>query len=548
MPNVIGNFLVGIGLKFDDKETKKVTSALDGVKSKILQVGAVAAGAFGVNALTNGFTDATNRIVNFSRAYGLIPNQVAALGRVAQQTGGDLNSVMGELSSIEKMRAGLLRGDAGFVGQVGRSGIDPNSIIEARDSMQAMLNIADQLQGMNTQQRLNAASALGIDQPTLLMLSQGSSAVRRQMNEYARARPLTEQMANVANDFSASMIKLQNNIGGVADKISVALLPPITAAITAVNDWYHGNKELIDSGLDIFTGVVADNLGVISGAIIAIAAASTIAGLTRAVGLLGGIMGGGAAAAGGGALRMLGPGALVAGGVMAQPYAADFEKKYPWLVNNPVTNTLNNLPGADWVAKQGERFRGWASDKFGQHSVPARASESGRKLLDQMDPEFDRLEKQYGLPTGILRGVATTESSGNPNAVSGAGAQGLMQIMPGTQRDLGLQGNDVFDPHKSAAAGARYLSQLMKQTGSVEEALAAYNWGIGNVQNKGLTNAPAETLAYPGKVRGAMEERSRERPIMVQLQLDGKEIDRRIINVNQREYDRTTQELGNSTR
>jgi hypothetical protein len=77
--------------------------------------------------------------------------------------------------------------------------------------------------------------------------------------------------------------------------------------------------------------------------------------------------------------------------------------------------------------------------------------------------------------------------------------------MPGTAKDVGLNGSDVNDPHKSAEAAARYLSQLLKQTGGdLNSALAAYNWGIGNVQKKGLENAPQETRDYVPKVLGGL--------------------------------------------
>lgn len=137
---------------------------------------------------------------------------------------------------------------------------------------------------------------------------------------------------------------------------------------------------------------------------------------------------------------------------------------------------------------------------------PPTASGSGKKLLDSLSDLFSDTETKYGLPAGLLRSVATVESGGNAKAVSPAGARGLFQFMPGTARDMGLRGNDVFDPQKSAQAAGRYLRQLLNQTGgSVESALAAYNWGIGNVQKKGLSRAPAETRQYVPKVLSGIQ-------------------------------------------
>ena len=89
--------------------------------------------------------------------------------------------------------------------------------------------------------------------------------------------------------------------------------------------------------------------------------------------------------------------------------------------------------------------------------------------------------------------------------MSGAGAKGLFQFMDGTARDMGLRGNDVFDPMKSAEAAAKYLNQLLKQNGGdLSKTLASYNWGIGNVQRYGMELMPQETRNYIPKVMSNM--------------------------------------------
>ena len=90
----------------------------------------------------------------------------------------------------------------------------------------------------------------------------------------------------------------------------------------------------------------------------------------------------------------------------------------------------------------------------------------------------------YGVPLSLLTSVAKAESSFNPAAVSPAGAQGLMQIMPATGSSLGV--TNPFDPPQSADAGARYLSQLYAQYGDWGTALIAYNEGPGNLASKGV--------------------------------------------------------------
>lgn len=133
------------------------------------------------------------------------------------------------------------------------------------------------------------------------------------------------------------------------------------------------------------------------------------------------------------------------------------------------------------------------------------ATAQGKVLLDWMGPMFNKLESLYQLPAGLLKSVAITESGGNQFAVSGSGAKGLFQFMDGTARDMGLRGNDVFDPEKSAQAAAKYLSQLLRQNGGdLSKALASYNWGIGNVKRYGMGLMPQETRNYIPKVMSNM--------------------------------------------
>ncbi|HDZ2817114.1 TPA: lytic transglycosylase domain-containing protein [Klebsiella pneumoniae] len=135
----------------------------------------------------------------------------------------------------------------------------------------------------------------------------------------------------------------------------------------------------------------------------------------------------------------------------------------------------------------------------------ARLGAKGKAFLQAMAGEFGALEGKYGLPAGLLSSVAATESGGDPYAESKAGAKGLFQFMPGTAKDMGLNGRDVYDPHKSAEAAAKYLNWLMDATGGdLEKTLASYNWGLGNVKKKGMDNLPSETRNYVPKVMAGM--------------------------------------------
>ncbi|MEG6142291.1 transglycosylase SLT domain-containing protein [Enterobacter kobei] len=180
-----------------------------------------------------------------------------------------------------------------------------------------------------------------------------------------------------------------------------------------------------------------------------------------------------------------------------------------------VTDSANGT--ADWIKEHwgfdprsvGRTVRGWFGDdepeQLGQSVKRPQPTKAGSELLGWMQPMLTNLEQLYRLPEGLLRSVAITESGGNQFAVSGAGAKGLFQFMDGTARDMGLRGNDVFDPKKSAQAAAKYLSQLLRQNGGdLSKALASYNWGIGNVQRYGMELMPQETRNYIPKVMSNM--------------------------------------------
>lgn len=110
-------------------------------------------------------------------------------------------------------------------------------------------------------------------------------------------------------------------------------------------------------------------------------------------------------------------------------------------------------------------------------------------------------EAANGIPTNMLARLIWTESRYRADAVSPAGAQGIAQFMPATARELGI---DPFDPFQAIPAAGRYLASLYRQTGSWAEALAAYNWGIGNVKRRGLSAAPAETRNYYSGILSAL--------------------------------------------
>ncbi|GAB6899883.1 NlpC/P60 family protein [Kineosporia succinea] len=113
---------------------------------------------------------------------------------------------------------------------------------------------------------------------------------------------------------------------------------------------------------------------------------------------------------------------------------------------------------------------------------------------------FEAAGKKYGLDPALLSAVAKTESNYNASAKSPAGAQGLMQLMPGTAKDLGV---DASVPAQAVDGAARYLSDQLRTFGRVDLALAAYNAGPGAVRKYDGVPPYTETENYVRRVQNA---------------------------------------------
>jgi soluble lytic murein transglycosylase-like protein len=144
--------------------------------------------------------------------------------------------------------------------------------------------------------------------------------------------------------------------------------------------------------------------------------------------------------------------------------------------------------------------------------------------LDKYKSIIDAASAKYGVPTNLIKAVIFQESGGNPIICSGVGAGGLMQLMPATAKGLGLseiyqtireksangkvsyrldQRDERSDPEKNIMAGTQLLGQLLKQyNGNIENALAGYNWGSGNMDKylRGEKKMPSETAQYINRI------------------------------------------------
>jgi hypothetical protein len=135
-------------------------------------------------------------------------------------------------------------------------------------------------------------------------------------------------------------------------------------------------------------------------------------------------------------------------------------------------------------------------------------------LEDEDDPVEDRamidaiIEEAaavHGVSANLVRAVVQTESRFDPHAVSPVGAKGLMQLMPGTAREVGIK--DPFDPRQNIFGGTKYLGQMLDRfNGNVALALAGYNAGPRNVDRYRGIPPFGETRGYVRKIHNILKE------------------------------------------
>ena len=159
-------------------------------------------------------------------------------------------------------------------------------------------------------------------------------------------------------------------------------------------------------------------------------------------------------------------------------------------IQNPNVVQAQSAINAKTQSTTGTSFASVLQNVQKQKSMPAGAA--------KYDAIFEEASRTYGVSKSLLIAVAKAESNFNPNDVSHAGASGIMQLMPGTAKSLGVK--NVFDPYENIMGGAKLLRDNIRSFGSVPLALAAYNAGPGAVKKYNGVPPYKETQNYVKKI------------------------------------------------
>ena len=169
---------------------------------------------------------------------------------------------------------------------------------------------------------------------------------------------------------------------------------------------------------------------------------------------------------------------------------------------HPEKASVQKFAGADFRNILAETAKGGSTGEV--NSIRSGAALPKRAL--QYEAIFDEASRTYGVSKSLLLAVAKQESNFDANSVSHAGAQGIMQLMPGTAKTLGVK--NAFDPYENIMGGAKLLRDNIRSFGSVPLALAAYNAGPGAVKKYGGVPPYKETQDYVKKIMADLGNKS----------------------------------------
>ncbi len=501
---------------------KKAASFFSSIRAQVLALAGVTLSLGGLKSFVTGFTSNLNQLATAADAFGMSAKSLDGWTKAGEAFGVSANEIVGAFSRINDAKARLKSG----------LGLDPQlqSLLLAANQAGANIDLgrdgtedivrklAAAFPNLNKDQQQAYGSELGYGYAAQQWF--GSGHALRDVDRFTARSGVDDQSIAAARKFRQQWAEISQAFEKTGYILFNALLPYIKQFNAWLNDlasWMAQHPDEIKAAVQGVFDVLSSIVG------IAGEAANAVGGWQNAILLL-------VSASVGGKLlslfkglsgALMGPAGLIAALVALEEFVIKpLEEKYPALKNNPVADALNNLPFSDKVEGWGKSAHDWVKDTFGinlprgdgygQDQAPTQFAQSvrrpqptkaGEEMLAWLQPKLSKLEETFGLPAGLLRSMVITESGGDTQAVSKAGAKGPFQFMPGTAKDFGLVGDDVFDPEKSAHAAARYMSQLLKMfDGDLGKALAAYNWGQGNVERKGLGAAPQETREYVPKV------------------------------------------------
>lgn len=537
------------------EQGKKAASFFSSIKTELLALTGVTVTAGGLMSLVKNTTSSLMDLSIQSKALGMTARELDGFGKAAESAGSSFERITAALQGFQAAKQGSLFGDTSspiFSGMRMLTALTGDTFDvyskDAKSLARSYLESLRKVKDPNIRRQIGAMG--GFDDATIQRNQEGRFLP--DVDRLTKSSGITDASVKGAKEFTEAWVLLNQNLETTKNQFYTFLIPYVrgfNGVLRDLSDWMKSHPDEMKQKVDAFFGAIE------SGAKMADKAAKEVGGWENAIKLLIGlkvatwVMGItkaftglfaltppawfiAASAVGVGAYQNISNAATKAdhtdslwesikqrwdaGGwynnqqnmqaVSPEQRKKDQDERSFWeSTKNLLSQAVNALISPAGAASMQPNIVGGYQPNVPLNAQAARLGAKGKAFLQAMAGEFGALEGKYGLPAGLLSSVAATESGGDPFAESKAGAKGLFQFMPGTAKDMGLKGRDVYDPHKSAEAAAKYLRWLMDATGGdLEKTLASYNWGLGNVQKKGMDNLPSETRNYVPKVMAGM--------------------------------------------
>ncbi|XXE86889.1 hypothetical protein J3Q07_16385 [Pseudomonas sp. D4-18] len=393
-------------MKVDEKSFQKADAAFGGLTKSALQLGAVFASKLAIDKVVGDFKSAGTELNNFNKLTGLSTQNVQMLGQALKAQGGNASDAFAAMKKIQDLMASPITGDTGWFGDVAKLGLNPDVIIGAQNTAEALAGIAGEFEHMSALNQRLAGQALGLDDSTVRLLMRGRDEVEKQLDSRGKLALMTQKQIEDAARLTHATSELDQVFTDIGNTIAGELTPAFAEMAEDFVAFYRDNKDLIDSGLKEFFGGLADNIELVSAALILMGGAGALKGLAalRAVVGLGAASAGaagGAAAAGAGA-SMLG---VAGGGAAALLYSSSLNVGEDTdLLNNrlkkgggeAVAAVVDYFMSKGWTQEQAE---GIAANLEQESGFKANASGDGGQAygLAQWHPDRQaEFAKQYG--------------------------------------------------------------------------------------------------------------------------------------------------------
>lgn len=492
------------------KSGKDGAEGFENVAKSAAKFLAIIGGTMAVKRFIENQIEANAALDRFAQNLNQGVNSISAWSNAAEQAGGSAEGLQGTMDMLSKSQTELqLTGQSGLIpyfSALGMSLADTQG--KARPVNDLLLDLSDRFSKMDRTTANNMGRMMGIDQGTMQLLLKGRSEVQLMIARQKEYGAVTKQQAEEASRLRNAMVASRQSFEAFGRELLSAATPALEKMFAVFADfgaWVRENKEFVQTFLTVIAvglaGIAAATIPINLTVVAVLALAAAVAALWQDYQTW--KRGGdsfidwskwepGFKAAGAGIKwlkDLLGDmvyRAIAAADVLSAVFNRDWERA--------------KFAAGEFMSGNGKKYG--ADDAPAPATTAAPAASSGKRSAGGSPEEQARLtglEQKYGLPAGILDNVWKTESGRGRNMTSPAGAQGHFQFMPATAAQYGLKNPNDFN--ESSDAAARMYRDLIKANGGdVSKAAAAYNWGQGNLNRKGMGAAPTETLNYINKV------------------------------------------------